>query len=617
MAVIKTDQTGVGVPGVQFTANGQVKVIAANVNVTSDTSYGVRSAFLSSFLGNHGIIEADDLDGVRFALGADASTVQNYVDGTIVGQDNGISTEAVSSHIVNNGAVSGQTANGIQSLGDNATIQIGATGSAFGYYNGILTSGNQAHITNSGSLSGAHNAGIAAAATATIRNADTGLITGSGYGIYSIGDSSDLTNLGFVSASAGYGVLLAGSFTSFHNGLSGTLSGHYSGLIVNFASGALIWNAGSIVGAQADGIYSSGDFVVIQNTATGVIHGAVNGIESVGNSMSITNAGTVSGINDGILLDHQTPALAAFSAAAAAGSAYVANSGSILGLFAGIEDSEDGIGATILNSSTGSIHGGSHGVYVNTNGGETSVRNLGSITGSDSVFAEIGSTVDLFNAKTGVLGGDVVLADGQDTVRNLGNIYGDVTLGDGNDSFDGRQGFVSGAVFAGAGNDTLTGGSDDDRFFGGLGLDVLIGGAGDDTLSGDSGTDTLNAGAGDDTLIGGALADTLTGGVGIDRFVYNVINDSTQAASDTITDFRHAQEDQIDLSAIDANTTVGGNQGFIFDGTSAVIAAGHLSYSVDGSGTATVTGYVNADATPDLVIKLLNVSSLVAADFVL
>ncbi len=35
---------------------------------------------------------------------------------------------------------------------------------------------------------------------------------------------------------------------------------------------------------------------------------------------------------------------------------------------------------------------------------------------------------------------------------------------------------------------------------------------------------------------------------------------------DTIWDFSHAQGDRIDLSAIDANSSVGGNQAFTFIG---------------------------------------------------
>jgi hypothetical protein len=48
-----------------------------------------------------------------------------------------------------------------------------------------------------------------------------------------------------------------------------------------------------------------------------------------------------------------------------------------------------------------------------------------------------------------------------------------------------------------------------------------------------------------------------------------------------------------------------------------VVAANHLRYSVDGSGNATIDGYVNNGTTPDLVIHLQHVASLSASDFIL
>jgi Ca2+-binding RTX toxin-like protein len=98
----------------------------------------------------------------------------------------------------------------------------------------------------------------------------------------------------------------------------------------------------------------------------------------------------------------------------------------------------------------------------------------------------------------------------------------------------------------------------------------------DDTLVGDSGRDFLNGGTGDDRLIGGLGPDTLTGGDGFDRFVYNAINESPPFGSrDIITDFvgnEVVAGDVIDVSAIDADISAGGDQTFTFIGSAAFSA---------------------------------------------
>ena len=56
------------------------------------------------------------------------------------------------------------------------------------------------------------------------------------------------------------------------------------------------------------------------------------------------------------------------------------------------------------------------------------------------------------------------------------------------------------------------------------------------TLKGGGGVDTISGGAGADSITGSGGADTLTGGAGADDFIY-ALTDSTNAATDTITDF--------------------------------------------------------------------------------
>lgn len=135
------------------------------------------------------------------------------------------------------------------------------------------------------------------------------------------------------------------------------------------------------------------------------------------------------------------------------------------------------------------------------------------------------------------------------------------------DAVDARGGadFVSGAD----GADTLAGGDGADTVLGGNGKDVLYGGAGADLLRGQ---------ANDDRLTGGSGADILVGGAGRDSFVFASTSQSTDAARDTLRagDGGAAFEvgEKIDLAAIDANTTIAGDQAFVFGGVLAPGASG-------------------------------------------
>jgi len=84
-----------------------------------------------------------------------------------------------------------------------------------------------------------------------------------------------------------------------------------------------------------------------------------------------------------------------------------------------------------------------------------------------------------------------------------------------------------------------------------------------------------------------------------------------------IRDFSRAQGDRIDLSTIDANGTLAGNGAFSFIGTAAFGGtAGQLRISAAGADLL-VSGDVNGDRKADFVIRLENVASLAAGDFVL
>ena len=140
----------------------------------------------------------------------------------------------------------------------------------------------------------------------------------------------------------------------------------------------------------------------------------------------------------------------------------------------------------------------------------------------------------------------------------------------------------------------------------------------DDVLTGKKNPDKLTGLAGNDTLIGGLGKDNLTGGIGADIFKFNAVNEtaSIKKKADVIVDFKTSENDKIDLSAIDANSTLIGNQSFKF------IKGNQFDASVIGqvyfnSTDQTLYGTTREDMKPEFAIYLAGVKSMTADDFIL
>lgn len=139
-----------------------------------------------------------------------------------------------------------------------------------------------------------------------------------------------------------------------------------------------------------------------------------------------------------------------------------------------------------------------------------------------------------------------------------------------------------------------------------------------DTIRGDAGTNELFGNRGNDVLIGGAGQDLTVGNAGADRFVFADGDVSNKlATADLIGDFSRGEGDTIDLSGLDANAGVAGDQAFTFVGTAAFSGtAGELRFEVI-RGETVLMGDVNGDKVADGFIRLDGHPAIVAADLIL
>lgn len=270
----------------------------------------------------------------------------------------------------------------------------------------------------------------------------------------------------------------------------------------------------------------------------------------------------------------------------------------------------DGRGGTV----TGSVFGMAGDDLFRTDGSQTIVEYAGH--GNDTIESaasfDLAATPEVENLS--LLRGAVVgLGNGLGNVI-FGNFLGNTLSGAaGNDTLGG-----------GAGNDTLrgdfgadeiTGDDGDDQIFGGQGADTMNGGAGEDALWGGALNDRLAGGEGDDTLTGGTGRDTLDGGTEGDVFVFRSVRDSGVGAAlrDIVLGFE-AGVDQIDLSRVDANGLVSGNQAFAFV-TTLTGVAGQLR--VLGGANAVLQADVNGDGVADFEVQFTGVATISVNDILL
>jgi Ca2+-binding RTX toxin-like protein len=331
-------------------------------------------------------------------------------------------------------------------------------------------------------------------------------------------------------------------------------------ITVNVSGGGNgIVNFGTIKNLLNDGITLGGDFNQLANY--GIINAGDDGISVYGIQNIITNSGTIIGAW-GVYFYGDN--------AQHAGTSNLVNTGTIAGEVRGITHDID------------------ENIVIRNSGLVMTTGNFPAIVSFSAV-----SEMSLFNT---------------------GRIEGDVQMGGGNDTYDGRGGSVFGDIFGGAQNDTFIAGAAGERFFGGSeddtlvfsstgrvtmslnntvagtglaagdfydsienvtgtvtgadilrgstvrneilgrgGANLLVGLGGSDLLYGGAGADTLLGGTDIDFLYGGAAVDVLTGGAGSDGFYCRALT----SAGDRITDFGSAGANDDTIFVLD--TVVAGS----------------------------------------------------------
>ncbi|WP_417208016.1 calcium-binding protein [Antarctobacter sp.] len=245
----------------------------------------------------------------------------------------------------------------------------------------------------------------------------------------------------------------------------------------------------------------------------GSIYGYFTGItQEVGANNSIVNEGTIHGEtesaiyvrggtntrieNHGTMTANGSQGTIEFHAGT---NSYILNTGIMSGV------GQTTANATILTRSTVLVNSGT----------------ISSAEGRTVVFESDDNTV----RNSGSIFGQVSFQGGADTVINTGQI-GSVTLGGGADAYHGfGNGVTTGEVQGNAGNDTLAGGNLADHLVGGEDDDKLVGRSGDDTLDGGTGNDFIQGGTGNDYIEGGADNDTLNGNADDDTLNGDAGND--------------------------------------------------------------------------------------------
>jgi hypothetical protein len=462
--------------GVDTTGASTVSNTGTILGGTTGGDYGVKLNAGPSTLKNTGVIA-----GYIGASANDGSTIYNGVNGTIGGNLIGVLQGQVNpvapGTVINKGIITESDA-----TGQGAVVMQGgyfhnyAGAKVISNADGLFTYDHAINAENSGTIvaNGGPTTtayGIAVSAGGTITNTDNGSIFGNTAGIVVNANTVAIDNqAGATLAGGGFGIYL-GVAESFTN----------SGTIEQTATSVSQLNPGTL-GTNFSAIYlkNGGEFT---NSATAAVIGAEFGVRSDNAATTISNFGSISGVQAAIYLrdgggitNASTGTITSAHVAVYNDGAIASlgNSGLIDGNVYGIRDAAAGSIGALVNASGGTITGGltdiradgtigtltnngvltggEYGIGDDAGGTIAAIINTGSITGSNSGLyndSQIGTL-----ANTGVITGTAYDAfHNLGTIGTLENLAGGTLYGNNNAmENDGSIGLISNAASASIGS---------------------------------------------------------------------------------------------------------------------------------------------------------------------
>ena len=179
--------------------------------------------------------------------------------------------------------------------------------------------------------------------------------------------------------------------------------------------------------------------------------------------------------------------------------------------------------------------------------------------GNDTIYADSADTI------SGGAGFDVLLQinDNPMTIDMGATSIEYIQAGFGNDTINAATQTTGVQVYAGGGNDTITGSNFDDFIFAGVGNDTVVGNDGNDVILGDLGSDSLSGGAGNDSIYADNTDSFIDGGSGFDALyiVTSGANSNGMSIDMAATDFEFVADffggnDTIDGSGLSVGAEV-------------------------------------------------------------
>tara|TARA_R110002124_G_scaffold276986_2_gene448036 strand:+ start:5491 stop:17406 length:11916 start_codon:yes stop_codon:yes gene_type:complete len=368
----------------------------------------------------------------------------------------------------------------------------------------LMDSGGVANVTLAGARSGANVTAVTMSGpSSTLNVSDTGSIQGGQFiAVRMTSGGSTLNNLGsitnagtdgdgtigasvYVSSASGVTTINNGSLTD--TGAGSRIQGSNAGIRHQGGSDTLVVNNyGNVIGNLYNGIENSAGDLTVNNFSGGLIRGHFNAITG-GGVINITNAGTLSNVNNGANGIDARGTLTLVNQ----------NGGLITGGVFGHGVLSNGAGTSITNQSGGQISGSS-GVTAIGAGNALALTNAGTITGTGIGVTSEG-TLTLVNSgairQTTGGGAAVTLVNGGSILNSGGGLI---------NGFDQGVRLVSGATtITNAGS--ITGGFNDAIYAGGALTLINTGALTSNSYSGvyiAAGGSITNAG----TITGGSFA---------------------------------------------------------------------------------------------------------------